>query len=147
MSPTTTPMENADFLAYVKQEGQKADNAKVPTHLWSFFLCESFLLYFDTYRGTKIEWKRDHPNIYRRHSWRKRVGVPKGWERALDGFRRLGIRWWRRRLLRTYVKWKRSPITTAASREILVNASPEGTYVWERTRHNNIGQSKYRQQH
>ena len=42
-------------------------------------------------------------------------------------------------LLCADVRWKGGPITTATSREVLVNASPEGTYVWERTRHNNTG--------
>ena len=88
-------MDRADFLSYVKQEGQKADDAKVPTHLWSFFFRESFLLHFGTDSGTSLDWKRDHPNVYRRHDWRRRTVVPKGWEKALDRFRRLGIRWWR----------------------------------------------------
>ena len=35
--PTLTAINKADFLAYVKQDGQKEDDAKVPTHLWSFF--------------------------------------------------------------------------------------------------------------
>ena len=35
--PTLMAIDKADFLAYVKQDGQKADDAKVPTHLWSFF--------------------------------------------------------------------------------------------------------------
>ena len=72
-SPTATVMDKADFLAYVKQEGQKADDAKVPTHLWSFFFRESLLLHFGTYSGTRLDWKRDHPNVYRRHDWRRRI--------------------------------------------------------------------------
>ena len=68
LSPTATAMDKADFLAYVKQEGQKADDAKVPTHLWSFFFCESFLLHFGSDSGTRLDWKRDHPNFYRRHN-------------------------------------------------------------------------------
>ena len=37
--PIATLMDKADFVSYAKQEGQKADDAKVPTHLWSFFFC------------------------------------------------------------------------------------------------------------
>ena len=33
LSPTL--LDKSDFLAYVKQDGQKVDNAKVATHLWS----------------------------------------------------------------------------------------------------------------
>ena len=35
--PTPTTINNVDFLVYIKQDRQKVDEAKVPTHLWSFF--------------------------------------------------------------------------------------------------------------
>ena len=84
-------IDKADILSYAKQDGQKANDTKVSTHLWSFFFSESFLLYFGTESGTRVDWKREHTNVYRRHDWRRREGIPKGWEKALDGFRRLGI--------------------------------------------------------
>ena len=87
MYPTPTAIDKANFLAYVKQDGQKADDAKVPTHLWSFFFSESFLLYFGTESGTRVDWKREHMNVYQRHNWRRWEGIPKGCEKASDGFR------------------------------------------------------------
>ena len=73
----------ADFLSYVKQDGQKADDEKVPTHLWSFFFSRLFLLYFGMESGTRVNWKRRHTNVYQRHNWKRREGIPKGWEKAL----------------------------------------------------------------
>ena len=43
---TPTAIDREDFSAYVKQEGQKTDDAKVSTHLWRFFFKEYFLSYF-----------------------------------------------------------------------------------------------------
>ena len=103
LSPTPTAIDKADFLVYVKQDGHKADNTKVPTHLWGFFFIESFLLYFGSESGTRVDLEREHMDVYQRHDWRRREGIPKGWENALDGFRRLGIHWWRLKLLCAYV--------------------------------------------
>ena len=72
------------FLSHTaKQDEQKADSAAVPEHLWSNSLKESF------------ESKVGRP-------------LPDGWQESMNGFRRFGIRWWRRQLLRTYLKWRRS---------------------------------------
>ena len=43
--PTPTAIGNATLVDHIKQEGQKADDAKVHTCLWSFFFRESFLHY------------------------------------------------------------------------------------------------------
>ena len=87
LSPTPMVIDKADFLAYVKHDGQKAGDAKVPTHLWSFFFGESFLLYFGSESGTCVDWKREHTNVYRRYNWRRREGILEGREKTFGGFR------------------------------------------------------------
>ena len=41
--------------------------------------------------------------------WARRSGRPQGWEEALDEFRRLGPRWWRHNLLRTFRGGRSTP--------------------------------------
>ena len=69
--PTPAAINIADFLVYVKQDRQKADDAKVPIHMWSFFFCESFLQYFGLENGAEVIWQNGHPNIYQSHSWKR----------------------------------------------------------------------------
>ena len=54
--PTRTAIDKADVLVYAKQAGQKADDTKVPTHLWSFFFRKSFLQYFNLENGVEVIW-------------------------------------------------------------------------------------------
>ena len=82
----------------VKGDCQKADNAATLTHLWSFFFRESFLARFQEGRGPSRAWQARSLDPYRRHRWDRRNGMPQGWEKAMDGVRRLGLRWWRRNL-------------------------------------------------
>lgn len=77
--------------AVVKQDGQKADDAGVPTQLWAKFLYCSFLSKF-------TRWTE----------------MPSRWEQSLEGFRRFGIRFWRRRLVRLYAIWRRALIPLAS---------------------------------
>ena len=44
-------VDKADLIEHIKQEGQKLDDAEVPTHLWSLFFRESFLHYFGIISG------------------------------------------------------------------------------------------------
>ena len=90
--PAPTSIDKARLVDHIKQEGQKAYDVKVPTHLWSFFFRESFLNYFGLVSGRTVEWHQRHPNVYRRHNWKCRTWFPKGWEASMDGFRRIGIR-------------------------------------------------------
>ena len=45
--------------------------------------------------------------------------MPEGWAPALAGFRRLGLRWWRRNLLRTFRQWRQrtAPLAETEGRE------------------------------
>ena len=65
----------------LKQDSQKADDAEVPTYMWDHFFADSFLRKF-----------RSH--------------MPEGWRTALDGFRRLAVRRWRRNLLQSFHRWR-----------------------------------------
>ena len=71
----------------IKGDKQKADDSAVPAHIWEFFLEKSFLKKFP-----------------------HREEMPSKWRRALNGFRRLGIRWWRRNLIRTFLHWRRKKL-------------------------------------
>ena len=51
---TPTAINKSDFLASVKQDRQKADGEKVPTHMWSFFFRESFLQYFSLKNAVEV---------------------------------------------------------------------------------------------
>ena len=86
--------------------------APAPYHLWAFFFREGFLSRFDRRRGRAGSWHRGNANVYRRHPWNRRDGLPDGREGAVNGFGRLGLRWWRRNLLRTYRKWIARRITS-----------------------------------
>ena len=90
-----------------RQEGQKADNAEVPTHIWDFFFKESFADQFGR-------------------------PPPAGWETALDGFRRLAIRFWRRRLLSSYREWrtKHYPLRQEGAGHLVRLDKTSGHYVW-----------------
>ena len=76
--PIPTAIYKARLVDHIKQEGQKAYDVKVPTHLWSFFFRESFLHYFGLVSGRTVEWHQRHPNVYRRHNWKYRTWFPKG---------------------------------------------------------------------
>ena len=121
-----------------KGDHQKADDADASTHLWSFFFKESFLSRFMVSRGRAGPWKRDGEDVYRRHPWNRREGMPEGWEGAMDGFRRMGLRWWRRNLLRTLRAWRtRHSTGPRAGREVpphrlVAQSGPEGRYNWRR---------------
>ena len=60
---------------------------------------ESFLQYFGLENGVEVVWRNGHPDVYQRHSWKRRNDLQKG-------FRLLVIPWLRRLILRTYVDWK-----------------------------------------
>ena len=77
----------------------------------------------------------------------------------MNGFRQLGIRWWRRRLLRTYVDWKElsnTGISVPYQQGKLVKfkamsdkaekGKPSRKYVWEKGHDRNTGQTKYQDQ-
>ena len=52
-----TSIDKVVLVGHVKEKGQKVDDAKVPTHVWSFFFKESFLHYFDLIVGWRVQWK------------------------------------------------------------------------------------------
>ena len=81
------------------------NRAVTPYQSWAFFFREGFLGRFDQVRGQPGTWHRGNANVYRRHSWNQRNGLPDNWEAALNGYWRLGLRWWRRNLLQTYRSW------------------------------------------
>ena len=49
--PTPTVIDKTKLVDHIKQEGQKAADMKVPTHLWRFFFTESFLHYLGSVSG------------------------------------------------------------------------------------------------
>lgn len=104
--PIPTKADLAMAPDFIKQDGQKADNAEVPKHLWSFFFEQSFMHNFGSSSTVKVSWVQRHSNVYRRHDWHRCESMPEDWEKAMDSFRRLGIRWWRRNLMRTFRRWR-----------------------------------------
>jgi hypothetical protein len=130
--------ESASLPVVTKDDHQKADNAVASTHLWTFFFKESFLSRFMISRGRAGPWRRGGADIYRRHPWNLRQSMPAGWEGAMDGFRRMGLRWWRRNLLRTFRAWRlRHASGPQAGREmaphnLVAQTVPGGGYVWRR---------------
>jgi hypothetical protein len=76
----------------VKGDDQKADDAATPTRLWAYFFKRSFLARFKRGQGPGGPWQTRGKDIYHRHAWGRRRGMPPDWERAMDGFRRLGLR-------------------------------------------------------
>ena len=63
--------------------------------------------------------------------------MPEGWELALEGFRWLGLRWWRRNLLKTFRRWRQQtvPLTKSERRENrkiaqTVHQGVSGRYAW-----------------
>ena len=129
----------------VKDDFQKADNAAAPTQLWSFFFKESFLNRFQKGRARPGPWQVNNVDPCRRHAWDRREGMPPGWEKAMNGFRRLGLRWWRRNLLRTFRAWreKHHPVDSSLiTRDplkgrnrpphSLVTRNVDGTYDWKK---------------
>ena len=83
------PLLIPQFLLAARQQDKESPD---PYHLWSFFFREGFLSRFDRVRGREGRWSRDNENVYRRHPWNRRTGLPEGCEGAMDGFRRLAIR-------------------------------------------------------
>ena len=136
---TTYILEREDptlFPTVTKSDYQQADGSPVHTKLWSFFCKQSFLNFFSTKREGEIAWKPNDGNPYRRHPWRRRVGMPEGWEGALNGFRVFALRWWRRNLLRTYLSWetRRYPTTANPRTHLIGWRRPPGGkrphYMW-----------------
>ncbi|KAL7537841.1 hypothetical protein ACHAXR_008130, partial [Thalassiosira sp. AJA248-18] len=116
-NPPKWPVDTTLFFSdepdtqVLKQDGQKADDAAVPTHIWSFFFRESFMARFGQAQGRVVTWKPGNVDPFKRHDWQRHTTMPVGWESAMDGFRRLGVRWWRRRLMTAFWIWRRDNIT------------------------------------
>ena len=61
--------------------------------------------------------------------------MPQGWEEAMEGFRDLGLCWWRRNLLRTFRRWREHSCPLSAGRgrpHTLVRQNLGGTYKWRK---------------
>ncbi len=93
----------------VKGDTQKSDGAAVPDHLWLHAFLQGYgweacseehlqALVLPTQAGV------GHLRDATPPSW----GV--GWKAALEGFRCLGLRWWRRNLLRGLHSWRRANV-------------------------------------
>eukprot|EP00956_Cyclotella_meneghiniana_P029337 scaffold70717_cov42-Cyclotella_meneghiniana.AAC.5 len=94
--------EEGDVL---KQDGQKADDAKVPTHIWEDFFCDT----------------RPH-NL---------PPLPHNWRTHLEPFRKLGLIYWRRFRLRSFWWWVAEKIHAKVWR--LMPGISETVY-WDDTR-------------
>jgi len=81
-------------LEVLKGDEQKADGSPVHTHMWEYFCAKAVLKGKDPDGGERPQ----------------RKVMPDKWKAALNGFRRLGIRWWRRNLVKTLVDWRRSTL-------------------------------------
>ena len=58
--PTPTAIDNGELVGHIEQQGQMADDAQVPTHLWSSFFRESFIHYFGSVSGVSVELGTGH---------------------------------------------------------------------------------------
>lgn len=81
-------------LEVLKGDEQKADGSPVHTHMWEYFCAKAVLKGKDPDGGERPQ----------------RKVMPDKWKAALNGFRRLGIRWWRRNLVKTLLDWRRSTL-------------------------------------
>ena len=76
--------------AVLKQDGQKADDAEVPVRLWD----SMFLLSRPTVPGLSDK------------------ELPNNWRHGMDLFRRILVKTWRRRVLRSWVVWYQQILPT-----------------------------------
>ena len=128
------PMEDTSHLFRshaAKQDHQKADDAAVPEELWENSLAETF----------ELKFKRP---------------LPDKWKSSLGGFREFGLRWWRRRLVSTYYRWRREHHPVEHSRlahDKMVYLECEGEedykYVWTKQKRSGLGggQARYKGAH
>ena len=128
--------ESASLPAVTKDDHHKADNALAPTHLWSFFFKESFLSHFLFFCRQPGPWKQGGENVYRRHPLNQRLVMPPGWEGAMHGFRRTGLRWWQRNLLRTLKAWRTNHASgpqagsEVSPHNLVTRSVSDGRYAW-----------------
>ena len=95
----SAPSSGDNEFECLKQDSQKADAAEIPTYMWDHFFQESFMQKFHHAGPKSKSWRHGHPDVYKRRNPRERAHMPEGWQTALDGFRRLTVRRWRRNLL------------------------------------------------
>jgi hypothetical protein len=93
----------------VKGDHQKADAAAVPDHLWVHFFLRGYAL--DLCAPTHLaalglDIKASVGGLLNKHSPSRGIG----WVHSLEIFRSLGLRWWRRNLVRGYTRWRRTHI-------------------------------------
>ena len=113
MSSEASPGDFEATSLIVKGEEQKAYGALVPVRLWE----QAFL------RGYGHEGSSHllrHQLALGIHS-DKRAGIikgpkpPDGWATALEGFRMLGLIWWRRHVLRGFYAWRKANVGGVSS--------------------------------
>ena len=95
----------------LKKDGQKSDDAPVPTHIWE-----------NHFRDTlPREWSNPGDStkkhrVYPLHAlWRERLELYREW----------GIRWWRRNVHRTFWQWVKAKVPAALMQQV----SRAHTYV------------------
>ena len=80
-----------------KQDGQKADDAKVPTYIWENHFRDTIPAQWDSqYMSSFPNWNGVCPQIYPLHS---------AWRSRLESYRALGLFWWKRNVRRSYWRW------------------------------------------
>lgn len=90
-----------------KQDGQKADDAEVPTFIWENQFRDSI----------PAHWDGAHPTVFPLHpDWRSR----------LDSYRTLGICYWRRNVCKSYWKWVKQKLPS----RLLQRALPHSYVRW-----------------
>ena len=85
-----------------KGDSQKADDASVPVHLWL----------------RAFAWGYGDPSCLARHQVALGLGgsassmsnsePPSGWQRSMAGFRVFALRYWKRRVVRGYHRWRQA---------------------------------------
>ena len=124
------PSEECDTLAVeaeeyvggdevIKGDSQKADDAAVPDHLW----LRAFVLGYGA-AGHSARHLRALGRAEGAVGFLKDPTPPRGWQGALPGLCLFALRYWRSRVTRGYVAWRRANVPLPAGRQLV-------QYRWE----------------
>ena len=105
--------------AVIKGDSQKADNAAVPDHLW----LRAFVLSYGG-SGHSARHLRALGQMGGLVGFLGDPTPPRGWRGALPGLRIFALRYWRSRVTRGYVAWRRTNVPLPAGEQLV-------RYCWE----------------
>ena len=110
----------------IKGDSQKGDDASVPDHLW----LRAFVLGYGAAGHAARHWRalgRAEGAV----GFLADPAPPRGWRGALPGFRLFALRYWRSRVTRGYVTWRRANVPLPAGKQLV-------QYRWE----SNVGRAR-----